>query len=88
VTTKQTQTIPEVEESQLLVERFEAAEVELEAIDQEVGRLNAQLKAVRKLQTAKLAQLRGVARARSEEHPLLDEEEADEDASLSGDRDE
>lgn len=88
MTTKQTQTIPEVEESQLLVERFEAAEVELEAIDQEVGRLNAQLKAVRKLQTAKLAQLRGVARARSEEHPLLDEEEADEDASLSGDRDE
>jgi len=88
MTTKQTQTIPEVEESQLLVERFEAAEVELEAIDQEVGRLNAQLKTARKLQTAKLAQLRGVARARSEEHPLLDEEEADEDASLSGDRDE
>jgi len=65
--------IPTVEESQLLLERIEGVEEELGTLDAEIGRYKEALKSAREAHRKKVDELRGIARARSEDHPLLDE---------------
>ena len=76
---KQAATIPTVDEAQSLMTRAGAIETELKKLEADVERHSENLKVCKELYKIKIAELRGVAGATQEEHPLLDGKEGDDE---------
>jgi len=79
----ETATIPTVDEAQSLMTRAGAIEMELKKLEADVERHSENLKVCKELYKTKIAELRGIAGATQEEHPLLDGEEGDDGSNTS-----